>query len=75
MPELTSSSDESVDVLQLQALKKAYISGAKPLPETMVSVARLFGCTGQSQRGKEILAGMEKLKYDPRVAWLVLVGE
>jgi hypothetical protein len=60
--------------LQLQALKKAFIAGAKPLPETMVAVARLYGATGQPQRGKEILAAMEKLNYNPRVAWLTLVG-
>lgn len=37
----------------LEALKKAFIAGAKPLPETMVAVARLYGATGQPQRGKE----------------------
>lgn len=64
-----------VHVVQLQALKKAFIAGAKPLPETMVAVARLFGTTGQPLRGKEILAAMEKLNYNPRVAWLTLVGK
>ncbi|KAG0565121.1 hypothetical protein KC19_8G166500 [Ceratodon purpureus] len=59
----------------LQALKKAFIAGAKPLPETLVAVARLFGAIGQPQRGKEILAAMEKLNYNPRVAWLTLVEE
>lgn len=59
----------------LEALKKAFIAGAKPLPETMVAVARLYGATGQPQRGKEILAAMEKLNYNPRVAWLTLVEE
>ena len=63
-----------VHVLQLQALKKAFIAGTKPLPETMVAVARLFGTIGQPQRGKEILGAMENLNYSPRVAWLTLVG-
>lgn len=61
--------------MQLQALKKAFIAGVKPLPETMVAAARIFGATGQLQRGKEILAAMEKLNYNPRVAWLILVGK
>lgn len=59
----------------LQALKKACMAGAKPLPETLVAVARLFGSIGQPQRGKEILAAMEKFDYNPRVAWLILVEE
>lgn len=61
--------------MQLQALKKAFMAGAKPLPETLVAVARLFGSIGQPQRGKEILAAMEKFDYNPRVAWLILVGK
>ncbi len=44
------------------------------MPETMVALARLFGAKGQLQRGEEVLAAMEKLNHDPRVAWLVLVG-
>jgi hypothetical protein len=39
-----------------------------------VALARLFGAKGQLQRGEEVLAAMEKLNHDPRVAWLVLVG-
>lgn len=59
---------------QLQALRKEFTAGAKPLPETFVALARLFGSKGQPQRGQEILAAMEKLNHDPRGAWLVLVG-
>jgi hypothetical protein len=60
--------------IQLQALRREVGVGVKPLPETMVALARLFGAKGQLQRGEEVLAAMEKLNHDPRVAWLVLVG-
>lgn len=59
----------------LQALRREVGVGVKPLPETMVALARLFGAKGQLQRGEEVLAAMEKLNHDPRVAWLVLVEE
>lgn len=74
MPAVGPAQLNLAHVLQLEALKKAFVAGAKPLPETMVAVARLFGTTGQPQRGKEVLAAMEKLNYNPRVAWLTLVG-
>jgi hypothetical protein len=61
--------------IQLQALRREVGVGVKPLPETMVALARLFGAKGQLQRGEEVLAAMEKLNHDPRVAWLVLVEE
>ncbi|XP_024378551.1 uncharacterized protein [Physcomitrium patens] len=59
----------------VQALKKAVQAGVNPLPESMLACVRLYGSTGQPQRGKEILAAMEKLNYNPRVAWLTLVEE
>ncbi|KAG6555175.1 hypothetical protein Mapa_003214 [Marchantia paleacea] len=59
----------------VQALRREVGSGEKPLPETFVAMARLFGSQGQALRGTEILGAMEKLNLDPRVAWLVLVGE
>lgn len=48
--------------------------GLIPLHETFVALIRLFGSKGHAARGLEILAAMEKLNYDIRKAWLVLVG-
>ncbi|KAL3695612.1 hypothetical protein R1sor_009688 [Riccia sorocarpa] len=59
----------------VQALRRVVAAGEKPLPETFVALARLFGSLGQAQRGTEILGAMEKLNLDPRIAWLVLVEE
>lgn len=64
-----------IHIAQVQALKKAVQAGVNPLPESMLACVRLYGSTGQPQRGKEILAAMEKLNYNPRVAWLTLVGK
>lgn len=48
--------------------------GVRPLHETFVALIRLFGFKGHATRGLEILAAMEKLNYDIRQAWLILVG-
>lgn len=48
--------------------------GLIPLHETFVALIHLFGSKGHAARGLEILAAMEKLNYDIRKAWLVLVG-
>ncbi|KAL2642218.1 hypothetical protein R1flu_009805 [Riccia fluitans] len=59
----------------VQALRRVVAAGEKPLPETFVTMARLFGSLGEAERGTEILGAMEKLNLDPRIAWLVLVEE
>ena len=48
--------------------------GLRPLHETFLALVRLFGAKGHATRGLEILAAMEKLNYDIRQAWLLLVG-
>lgn len=66
----------SSDILQWQmhALRRELSEGLRPLHETFLALVRLFGANGLATRGLEILAAMEKLKYDIRQAWLVLVG-
>ncbi|KAJ3682428.1 hypothetical protein LUZ60_015001 [Juncus effusus] len=59
----------------MQALRRALSQGIRPLHETLVALARLFGSKGHATKGMEILAAMEKLKYDVRMAWHVLVEE
>ena len=46
----------------------------RPLHETFVALVRVFAKKGLSTRAMEILAAMERYKYDLRKAWLVLVG-
>lgn len=48
--------------------------GVRPLHETLVSMVRLFGSKGLATKGLEVLAAMEKLNYDIRQAWIILVG-
>lgn len=60
--------------MQMQTLRRELSAGLRPLHETFVALIRLFGSRGRATRGMEILAAMEKLKFDIRKAWLVLVG-
>eukprot|EP01018_Ginkgo_biloba_P012070 Gb_05601 [translate_table: standard] len=59
----------------MQSLRKEFSLGLRPLEETFIAMARLFGSKGHAMRGQEILAAMEKLKFDIRRAWLVLIEE
>ncbi|CAD5322034.1 unnamed protein product [Arabidopsis thaliana] len=59
----------------MHSLRKELGAGQRPLPETMIALVRLSGSKGNATRGLEILAAMEKLKYDIRQAWLILVEE
>ncbi|WOL00182.1 hypothetical protein Cni_G08895 [Canna indica] len=59
----------------MQSLRRELSSGLCPLHETFIALIRLFGSKGHATRGLEILAAMEKLKFDIRKAWLVLVEE
>lgn len=58
----------------MQSLRRELSSGLRPLHETFIALIRLFGSKGRATRGLEILAAMEKLHYDIRRAWLLLVG-
>lgn len=60
--------------LQMQSLRRELSAGLRPLHETFVALIRLFGTKGRATRGMEILSAMEKLNYDVRGAWLILVG-
>ncbi|KAF6156583.1 hypothetical protein GIB67_028114 [Kingdonia uniflora] len=57
----------------MQSLRRELSAGVRPLHETFVALIRLFGSKGRATRGLEILAAMEKLNFDIRQAWLVLV--
>ncbi|CAO2827486.1 unnamed protein product [Amaranthus hypochondriacus] len=59
----------------MQSLRRELSVGLIPLHETFVALIHLFGSKGHAARGLEILAAMEKLNYDIRKAWLVLVEE
>ncbi|KAL3523391.1 hypothetical protein ACH5RR_016225 [Cinchona calisaya] len=59
----------------MHALRRELSEGLRPLHETFVALIRLFGSKGCSTRGLEILAAMEKLNFDIRKAWLILVEE
>ncbi|KAI8556110.1 hypothetical protein RHMOL_Rhmol05G0226600 [Rhododendron molle] len=59
----------------MHALRRELSEGLRPLHETFISLIRLFGSKGHAIRGMEILAAMEKLHFDIRQAWLVLVEE
>ena len=58
----------------MQSLRRELSAGLHPLCETLVALIRLFGSKGRATKGLEILAAMEKLNYDIRQAWLILVG-
>ncbi|PHU00603.1 hypothetical protein BC332_30390 [Capsicum chinense] len=59
----------------MHALRRELSEGLRPLHETFLALVRLFGDSGLATRGLEVLAAMERLKYDIRQAWLVLVEE
>ncbi|KAL3820139.1 hypothetical protein ACJIZ3_006044 [Penstemon smallii] len=59
----------------MHALRRELSEGLRPLHETFLALIRLFGSKGQATRGLEILAAMEKLNFDIRQAWLLLVEE
>ncbi|KZV44527.1 hypothetical protein F511_24944 [Dorcoceras hygrometricum] len=59
----------------MHALRRELSEGLRPLHETFLALIRLFGAKGHATRGLEILAAMEKLNYDIRHAWLLLVEE
>ncbi|KAI3459062.1 hypothetical protein Pfo_015725 [Paulownia fortunei] len=59
----------------MHALRRELSEGLRPLHETFLALIRLFGSKGHATRGLEILAAMEKLNYDIRQAWLLLVEE
>lgn len=61
--------------IQMHSLRRELSTGLRPLHETFVALVRLFGSKGGATRGLEILAAMEKLNYDIRKAWLILVGK
>ncbi|XP_010043321.2 uncharacterized protein LOC104432558 [Eucalyptus grandis] len=59
----------------MHSLRRELSAGLRPVHETFISLIRLFGSKGYSRRGMEILAAMEKLNYDIRQAWVILVEE
>ncbi|XP_031382834.1 uncharacterized protein LOC116196993 [Punica granatum] len=59
----------------MHSLRRELSAGLRPLHETFVALIRLFGAKGYANRGLEILAAMEKFKFDIRQAWIVLVEE
>lgn len=69
------NSSYSYYIMQMHALRRELSEGLQPLHETFVALIRLFGFKGHATRGLEILAAMEKLNFDIRKAWLVLVGK
>jgi len=71
---IVEASDLICQFMQMQSLRRELSVGLRPLHETFVALIRLFGSKGHATRGLEILAAMEKLNYDIRKAWLVLIG-
>lgn len=59
----------------MQSLRRELSAGLRPLQETFVALIRMFGSKGRAMKGMEILSAMEKLNYDIRGAWLILVEE
>lgn len=58
----------------MHALRRQLNEGLRPLHETFIALIRLYGSKGHATRGLETLTAMEKLNYDIRQAWLLLVG-
>ncbi|GJR36955.1 plastid transcriptionally active 3 [Tanacetum coccineum] len=58
----------------MNALRRELSEGLFPLPEIFTALVHLFGSKGYANRGLEILAVMDKLNYDIRHVWLVLIG-
>ncbi|CAK7341253.1 unnamed protein product [Dovyalis caffra] len=59
----------------MQSFRRELSTGHRPLHETFIALIRLFGSKGFGIRGLELLAAMEKLNYDIRRAWILLVEE
>ncbi|GAV69752.1 SAP domain-containing protein/PPR_3 domain-containing protein [Cephalotus follicularis] len=59
----------------MHSLRRELSAGLRPLHETLIALVRLFGSKGCAIRGLEVLAAMEKLNYDIRQAWILLVEE
>ncbi|KAL1340031.1 hypothetical protein AAHE18_U088100 [Arachis hypogaea] len=59
----------------MEALRRELSAGLRPVHETFVALIRLFGSRGRATRSLEILSAMEKLDYDIRQAWLILIDE
>ncbi|GJZ68456.1 UvrD-like helicase, ATP-binding domain, P-loop containing nucleoside triphosphate hydrolase, partial [Tanacetum coccineum] len=59
----------------INALRREINEGLFPLPEIFTALVHLFGSKGYANRGLEILASMDKLNYDIRHVWLVLIGK
>lgn len=60
--------------MQMQSLRRELSAGLRPVHETFLALIRLFGSKGHAATGLEILAAMEKLNYDIRQAWILLIG-
>ncbi|XP_031503067.1 uncharacterized protein LOC116266113 [Nymphaea colorata] len=59
----------------MQSLRRELSAGIRPLHQTFVALIRLFASRGHAVRGQEILAAMEKLNFDIRQPWIILVEE
>ncbi|CAI8603239.1 unnamed protein product [Vicia faba] len=59
----------------MDSLRRELGAGLRPIHETFIALVRLFGSKGQATRGLEILGAMEKLDYDIRQAWIILIEE
>ncbi|XP_058770634.1 uncharacterized protein LOC131644214 [Vicia villosa] len=59
----------------MDSLKRELGAGLRPVHETFIALVRLFGSKGQATKGLEILGAMEKLDYDIRQAWIILIEE
>ncbi|MCI12660.1 pentatricopeptide repeat-containing protein [Trifolium medium] len=59
----------------MDSLRRELGAGLRPIHETFVTLVRLFGSKGNATKGLEILGAMEKLNYDIRHAWLILIEE
>ncbi|XP_045809063.1 uncharacterized protein LOC123903187 [Trifolium pratense] len=59
----------------MDSLRRELGAGLRPIHETFVTLVRLFGSKGHATKGLEILGAMEKLNYDIRHAWLILIEE
>jgi hypothetical protein len=58
----------------MDSLRRELGAGLRPIHETFVALVRLFGSKGHATKGLEILGAMEKLNYDIRHAWMILIG-
>lgn len=58
----------------MESFRRELSAGLRPLHETFVALIRLFASKGLATRGMEVLAAMEKSKYNIRRAWHILVG-